>query len=208
MTMTVGTGPFGHRPAGRFNFEMPMEGIQYLEAFPRRIRGFARGEVVVDSIDVQMLYEQHRLPVWCFPPEDVRLDELGDAAWIYENGLAKGLIGIRWDAVDRWLEEDEEVIVHPRDPMVDDRLAQRDLRRRAWHEASRLGAAPRNLTSVRSAGGQRVEVSGRFVPADQANRDATCRRSTIPQLAIAVHPLLSAACKLTANGRAGNSSAR
>jgi uncharacterized protein (DUF427 family) len=128
MTMTVGTGPFGHRPAGRFNFEIPMEGIQYLEAFPRRIRGFARGEVVVDSIDVQMLYEQHRLPVWCFPPEDVRLDELGDAAWIYENGLAKGLIGIRWDAVDRWLEEDEEVIVHPRDPYH--RIELRDTSRR------------------------------------------------------------------------------
>jgi uncharacterized protein (DUF427 family) len=116
MTMTVGTGPFGHRPAGRFNFDIPSEGIQYLEAFPRRIRAFLGGEVVVDSINVQMLHEQHRLPAWCFPLEDVRLHVLKDGAWPYEEGLAKGLVGIRWDVVDRWLEEEEEVIVHPRDP--------------------------------------------------------------------------------------------
>jgi uncharacterized protein (DUF427 family) len=63
-----------------------------------------------------MLHQQGRLPVWCFPPEDVRLDALGDGAWIYESGLADGLVGVRWEAVDQWLEEEEEVIVHPRDP--------------------------------------------------------------------------------------------
>jgi uncharacterized protein (DUF427 family) len=116
MTLTVGSGPFGHRPAGRFNFEVPSEGIQFLDAFPRRIRAFVGGELVVDSVGTQMLHEQYRLPVWCFPPEDVRLGVLGDGAWRYEDGLATGLIGVRWDAVDRWLEEDEDVIVHPRDP--------------------------------------------------------------------------------------------
>jgi uncharacterized protein (DUF427 family) len=126
MTMTVGSGPFGHRPAGRFNFDIPTEGIQYLEAFPRRIRAFVRGEV--DSVNVQMLYEQHRLPAWCFPPEDVRLGVLADGAWVYEDGLARGLVGIRWNAVDRWLEEDEEVIAHPRDPYH--RLELRDTSRR------------------------------------------------------------------------------
>jgi uncharacterized protein (DUF427 family) len=114
--MTVGSGPFGHRPAGRFNVDVPARGIQYLEAFPRRIRAFVGGELVVDSVNAQMLHEQHRLPVWCFPPEDVRVDLLADGAWLYEDGLAADLVGIRWDAVDRWLEEDEEVIVHPRDP--------------------------------------------------------------------------------------------
>jgi uncharacterized protein (DUF427 family) len=115
MTMTVGTGPFGHRPAGRFNFELP-ERVEYLEAFPRRIRALVGGEIVADSVNVRMLHEQHRLPAWCFPPEDVRRDALGDAAWLYEEGLAKGLVGIRWDAVDQWLEEEEKVIAHPRDP--------------------------------------------------------------------------------------------
>src|SRR5207248_6049238 len=94
MTLTVGTGPFGHRPAGRFNFDLPPERVEYLEAFPRRIRALAGGEIVADSIDVRMLYEQHRLPAWCFPSEDVRRDLLGDGAWLYEEGLAKGLVGI------------------------------------------------------------------------------------------------------------------
>ncbi len=125
--MTVGSGPFGHRPGGRFNFEAPQRGMQYLEEFPRRIRALAAGEVVVDSVGVKLLHEQHRLPVWCFPSEDVRRDALGGGAWIYEGGLAEGLAGIRWDAVDTWLEEDEEVIVHPRDPYH--RLEPRDTSR-------------------------------------------------------------------------------
>jgi len=117
MTMTAGTGPFGHQPAGEFNFETPGNGVQYIEPLPRRIRALAGGEVVVDSLGTRFLHEQRRLPVWCFPPEDVRLELLGeDDYWTYEDGLAKGLIGIRWDAVEQWLEENEEVIVHPRDP--------------------------------------------------------------------------------------------
>jgi uncharacterized protein (DUF427 family) len=44
-----------------------------------------------------------------------------NAAWYYPEPLAdappiKDLIAFYWDRVDRWLEEDEEVIVHPRDP--------------------------------------------------------------------------------------------
>lgn len=117
MTITVGSGPLGHKPGGEFNIEVPRRGVQYLEDFPRHIRALTSGEVVVDSLGVKLLHEQHSLPVWCFPREDVRLDGLGeDDTWIYEDGLAEGLVGVRWDAVEKWLEEDEEVISHPRDP--------------------------------------------------------------------------------------------
>ena len=116
MTMTVGSGPFGHAPGGRFNFDVPGDGVEYLESFPRRIRAELGGDVVVDSLGVRLLHRQHHLPVWCFPAEDVQAGRLGDGAWTYDSGLAEGLVGVRWDAVDRWLEEGEEVIVHPRDP--------------------------------------------------------------------------------------------
>jgi uncharacterized protein (DUF427 family) len=144
MTLTVGSGPFGHRPGGRFNFDVPSEGIQYLDAFPRRIRAFVGGELVVDSVNARMLYEQHRLPSWCFPPEDVRLHVLGDGAWRYEDGLAEGLIGVRWDAVDRWLEEDEEVIVHPRDPYhrIELRDTSRQVEVRLADETLAVSSAP------------------------------------------------------------------
>jgi uncharacterized protein (DUF427 family) len=116
MTMTVGNGPFGHRPGGEFNIDVPRRGVQYLEDFPRRVRALTSGQIVVDSLGVKLLHEQHSLPVWCFPREDVRLDRLGEGAWLFEGGLAEGLVGVRWDAVDQWLEEDEEVLFHPRDP--------------------------------------------------------------------------------------------
>ena len=43
------------------------------------------------------------------------------AAWYYPEPLEgaqrlKGLIAFYWGRMDRWLEEDEEVVVHPRDP--------------------------------------------------------------------------------------------
>jgi len=116
VTITAGTGPFGHRPSGRFNFDVPSKGIEYLDEFPRRVRALVDGEAVVDSLGTKLLYRQRSLPVWCFSPEDVSLDRLGDGAWVYEEGLAEGLVGVEWDAADTWLEEEEEVIVHPRDP--------------------------------------------------------------------------------------------
>jgi len=44
-----------------------------------------------------------------------------DAAWLYPDPIEgappiSGLIAFYWTRVDRWLEEEEEVFVHPRDP--------------------------------------------------------------------------------------------
>jgi uncharacterized protein (DUF427 family) len=44
-----------------------------------------------------------------------------DGAWYYPDPIPeappiKGLIAFYWDRMDRWLEEGEEVVVHPRDP--------------------------------------------------------------------------------------------
>jgi uncharacterized protein (DUF427 family) len=116
MTLTVGDGPFGHHPAGRFNFSVP-DDVEYLEESPRRVRGIVNGEAAIDSRRVKLLHASGTLPVWCFPPEDVKMELLREGdAWVHEEGLAHGLVGVRFDAIDRWLEEDEEAIVHPRDP--------------------------------------------------------------------------------------------
>jgi uncharacterized protein (DUF427 family) len=47
--------------------------------------------------------------------------EVKNGAWYYPEpieGAAQisGLIAFYWERVDRWLEEDEEILVHPRDP--------------------------------------------------------------------------------------------
>ncbi len=77
MSLTAGTGPFGRRPAGRFNFEpQPPGAAIYWEPVPQRIRAVAAGEVVVDSVRAHLLHETGHLPVYYFPPEDVRADVL------------------------------------------------------------------------------------------------------------------------------------
>ena len=144
MSLTMGTGPFGHAPAGTFNFPTPDKGAIFLDVIPRRVRGLKDRETVVDSKRVHMLHESRILPVWYFPQEDVRMDLLretghtthcpwkgdsryyafGDvekAAWTYPKPIAgmerlEGLIAFHFDALDEWLEEDEPVIGHPRDP--------------------------------------------------------------------------------------------
>lgn len=149
MALTVGTGPFGHSPAGAWNRQTPdLEGLIYFEDFPRRIRAEFAGETVVDSRHAKLLHEHGLLPVLYFPENEVRTDLLepsvkrttcpwkgeasyrsfrvGDrvaeaAVWTYPDPLddappLKGYVGVYWNRMDRWLEEDEETIGHVRDP--------------------------------------------------------------------------------------------
>ena len=77
MTLTVGTGPFGHFPEGDFNFDLPRrEGLLYFERFDRRMRAIFAGETVVDSRHPMLLHEHGRLPILYFPEAEVRTDLL------------------------------------------------------------------------------------------------------------------------------------
>ena len=135
MSLTVGTGPFGHQPSGRFNFDAPREGTLYVHDSPHWIRARRSGETVVDSRRVRMLHEHGRLPVFWFPAEDVRVDLLPDDAVIRrDEDLLAGLVSVRWDAVDQWLDEDEELIGHARDP-----YHRIDVRRTSRHVVVRIG---------------------------------------------------------------------
>jgi uncharacterized protein (DUF427 family) len=73
----IGPAPLGPQPAGVYN-RPPVEGegLLYLESSPRRIRGLAGGETVVDSRQPRMLHEQGKLPIYLFPRTDVRTDLL------------------------------------------------------------------------------------------------------------------------------------
>jgi uncharacterized protein (DUF427 family) len=108
MGLTVGSGPFGHRPTGWFDFEPPRK-ITFVEVHPRRVRALRGGETVVDSDRVRLVYRTGSLPHYAFPADDVRLDGEPEPA-------VDGYVTVAWDAVDQWLEEEDEVVVHPRDP--------------------------------------------------------------------------------------------
>ncbi|HKF79932.1 MAG TPA: DUF427 domain-containing protein [Thermoleophilaceae bacterium] len=144
MSLTHGSGPFGDRPAGRFNRRIDPEGLLYLEESPKWIRARFAGETVADSRNPRILHEHQRLPAFYFPPEDVRMDLLResgraetdpvkgertsytlevdgrtaeDAASAFAGEpLIEGLVTLRWDAMDEWLEEEEPLFGHTRDP--------------------------------------------------------------------------------------------
>jgi uncharacterized protein (DUF427 family) len=78
MSLTVGTGPFGAAPAGRFNLEIepPTGAVLFWDPVPQRIRGVFGGETVVDSTNARLLHETRHLPVYYFPEGEVRMDLL------------------------------------------------------------------------------------------------------------------------------------
>ena len=108
MSLTVGTGPFGHRPSGHFDFEPP-ETVTFVEVHPRRVRATKDDATVVDSERVRLVYRTGSLPRFAFPLDDVRIASEPEPA-------VEGYVTVAWDAVDAWFEEDDEIVVHPRDP--------------------------------------------------------------------------------------------
>jgi uncharacterized protein (DUF427 family) len=75
MSLTKGSGPFGERPAGTFNFDpQAPEHVLYLESCPRRVRVVLAGRTVADSCDVWLLHPPGRTPTYLFPPAHVRTE--------------------------------------------------------------------------------------------------------------------------------------
>ena len=72
MSLTKGSGPFGERPAGTFNFDPKApEHVLYLESCPRRVRVVLAGQSVADSTDAWLLHPPGRTPTYLFPPRHV-----------------------------------------------------------------------------------------------------------------------------------------
>jgi uncharacterized protein (DUF427 family) len=78
MGLTSGSGPFGARPAGRFNFtpDPPTGSVLFFDPVPHRLRGLLVGEAAFDTVGAKLLYETGHLPVYYVPEEDLRHDLL------------------------------------------------------------------------------------------------------------------------------------
>jgi uncharacterized protein (DUF427 family) len=109
MSLTMGTGPFARKRAGKFDFSLP-EHVVFVEDFPRRVRAVAGGRTVVDSDAVKLVHQTDRLPYYAFPAADVS----SDAA--RPEPAAPGHVRVPWDSADAWYEEDQQVYGHVRDP--------------------------------------------------------------------------------------------
>jgi uncharacterized protein (DUF427 family) len=114
MGLTIGTAPFGERPAGVFNADLAApEHLLYFEDSPRRVRIVFAGQIVADSgrVKVEAAY-------WSLAVAGRRAQ---DAVWAYEQPVETaswlaGYCSFVWDAVDAWYEEDEQIFGHPKDP--------------------------------------------------------------------------------------------
>ncbi|MCI0398437.1 MAG: DUF427 domain-containing protein [Chloroflexi bacterium] len=122
----------------------PREDGLLIERSPRWVWAQLNGEWVANSKRALLVREPSRTPLYYFPEEDVRTEFLAPArlssdgrrqywdvrvgertaeaaAWTIldpEPALAalRGYVAFRWNRMDHWYEEEEEVFVHPRDP--------------------------------------------------------------------------------------------
>lgn len=109
MSLTSGRGPLTARPAGFFSPPIPLP-VTYIEPFRRRVRGLLSGRVVVDSDAVMLVHRAGDPPSYAFPA--------GHVGPVATSPLAEldGYVTVAWDAVEAWLEEEEPVVMHPRNP--------------------------------------------------------------------------------------------
>jgi uncharacterized protein (DUF427 family) len=111
----------------------------------KRVRALAGGEVVADTIRPFLVWEKPYYPAYYLPRADVRAElvdtgrterspsrgearvydvraggrVLAGAALAYPDSsieALRDLVRFDWESMDEWLEEDEPVYVHPRDP--------------------------------------------------------------------------------------------
>jgi uncharacterized protein (DUF427 family) len=116
-----------------------------IEQGPKRVRAYLDGHLVADTTRPFLVWEWPYYPTYYLPATDVRADLVptgktehspsrGDgevydvqvggataeaAALIYPDSPLEGLrslVRLAWDSMSEWLEEDEPVYTHPRDP--------------------------------------------------------------------------------------------
>ena len=119
--------------ATRYSEALPKD-LRY-EPTPKWVRAEVRGETVVDTRGAVLVWEpDHVVPGYAIPREDIRMELIAaDGARTLEDDDLGGYVAIEWDTMDRWLEEEEEVIGHPRDP-----FKRIDVRRSSRHVVVRV----------------------------------------------------------------------
>lgn len=116
-----------------------------IERGQKRVRGYLKGELVFDTTEPLLVWEAPYFPTYYIPQEDViaalpasgetkrspsrgtaELLDVKVSRGVAERGALRypespieelvGPVRFEWSALDEWLEEDEPIYTHPRDP--------------------------------------------------------------------------------------------
>jgi uncharacterized protein (DUF427 family) len=88
-----------------------------IEQSPKRVRVMSDGRFVADSSGPLLVWEKPYYPTYFFWQEEVDADvRAGEHTFTRGEAELADRVALTWDAFDHWLEEDEEVFVHAKDP--------------------------------------------------------------------------------------------
>jgi len=116
-----------------------------VERGPKRVRAYLNGEVVADTYAPLLVWEFPNYPTYYIPVTDITAELIPSGETEYKSGLGdaeilhvktgagkadnaarryadspvtelRDAVRLDWAAMSEWLEEDEPVYVHPRDP--------------------------------------------------------------------------------------------
>lgn len=100
--------------ATRYSDALP-DGLRY-EPTDKWIRAERDGNLVVDTTEALLVWRPGQVvPQHALPESDVDA-ALREEAERFDDPDLRGYVAVPWSAVERWLEEDEEMFGHPRDP--------------------------------------------------------------------------------------------
>jgi uncharacterized protein (DUF427 family) len=86
-------------------------GVVFVEPVRRRVRGLVGGETVIDTEAALLVHRAGHPPAYAFP-SDVVPASLPTAPEVE----APDHVQVPWGAADAWFEEDQHVLLHPRNP--------------------------------------------------------------------------------------------
>lgn len=111
-----------------------IDGVR-IEPGRKRVRAYLAGVLVADTVRPVLVWEKPQYPTYYLPAEDVHATlvptgRVSGGADVFDVMVAgataagaarwyrqpEHLVRLDWDAMDEWLEEDEPVYTHPRDP--------------------------------------------------------------------------------------------
>jgi len=113
VSLTSGRGPLSRNPAGWF-FPPVAPGTVYVEPTQRRVRGIIGDRTVIDSERALLVHRAGAPPSYAFPAEE--LERVAGEVVGELEPAAPGHVTVPWNAVDRWVEEEEPTLLHARNP--------------------------------------------------------------------------------------------